>query len=324
MYGYPPITPTLFVASSTQSVNISEALRSIFPLDDIRVKVWKDLGVFPLSEHSIESLENVINICDYGVFVLGPDDIILDKNGFHRVTRDNVIFELGLFIGKIGRKRSFMLKESGVKIKLPSDLEGITWAEFKVDKTRKYDLSKARDQIKQAIDRAPRTPTEETLSDTIFPPIVLRHCFPIFQKYVSGNLKLFKPKFFCDAQITTCLTDGRIISHPRVSSIGHKIQTHDGKVIWASFQYHDDSKPFKLLLEEDNNQWVAWFDNGFSQLYTPMTGRHNHRICIAHSWRTKRKIYFLEIHQELSSKIDDQLTRVIVNVINHRMKEVFE
>jgi len=41
-------------------------------------------------------------------------------------TRDNVIFELGLFMGRLDSKRVFLIKEHKVDVKIPSDLLGIT------------------------------------------------------------------------------------------------------------------------------------------------------------------------------------------------------
>jgi CRP/FNR family cyclic AMP-dependent transcriptional regulator len=39
--------------------------------------------------------------------------------------RDNVLFELGLFMGRLGPKRVFIVHEADVNLKLPADLAGI-------------------------------------------------------------------------------------------------------------------------------------------------------------------------------------------------------
>jgi CRP/FNR family transcriptional regulator, cyclic AMP receptor protein len=40
--------------------------------------------------------------------------------------RDNVVFELGLFMGCLDRSRVFLIKENGRDVKIPTDLLGIT------------------------------------------------------------------------------------------------------------------------------------------------------------------------------------------------------
>jgi predicted nucleotide-binding protein len=51
------------------------------------------------------------------------------------VARDNVIFEAGLFIGKIGRRKSFIVRPRNVQMQVPSDLNGITVADYDSSKT---------------------------------------------------------------------------------------------------------------------------------------------------------------------------------------------
>jgi predicted nucleotide-binding protein len=44
--------------------------------------------------------------------------------------RDNVIFELGLFMGALTRTRTFVLAPSQVDLKIPSDLLGVTFLRY--------------------------------------------------------------------------------------------------------------------------------------------------------------------------------------------------
>lgn len=50
-----------------------------------------------------------------------------------KTTRDNIIFELGLFVGRLGRKRSFVVMPKGIEgLHLPSDLVGLNMATFAI------------------------------------------------------------------------------------------------------------------------------------------------------------------------------------------------
>lgn len=189
MIGYPAKQTRVFVGSSSKSIGVGEALKRSLSTDDVIVVPWKELGVFPLSEHTIESLERTANKCHFAVFVLGLDDLIQGKKGESYVPRDNVVFELGLFLGRIGRRRSYMLKPQGIDVHLPSDLSGVTWAEFVLPGTRVNDVREASLQILDAMKRAPMTPTELLLSTTVFPPIVIRHCLRLLRQFIDSWIK---------------------------------------------------------------------------------------------------------------------------------------
>jgi hypothetical protein len=44
--------------------------------------------------------------------------------------RDNIVFELGLFMGRLGRERTFIVRPGSGPLKIPSDLAGISVAAF--------------------------------------------------------------------------------------------------------------------------------------------------------------------------------------------------
>ena len=78
--------------------------------------------------------------------MLSPDDEVESREVQSQAPRDNVIFELGLFIGALGRDRTYMVQPNGVSLKLPSDLAGITQVRYngaRVDKDLSSALSSA-------------------------------------------------------------------------------------------------------------------------------------------------------------------------------------
>jgi CRP/FNR family transcriptional regulator, cyclic AMP receptor protein len=121
----------IFIISSAEALEIARTIQNAFEYDFI-VVVWTD-GVFLASWYPIESLERQLDQSDFAIAVAQPDDITLSRGGSSFSARDNVIFELGLFIGRIGRQRSFLVEPRGEEVKLPSDLSGITALPYKYD-----------------------------------------------------------------------------------------------------------------------------------------------------------------------------------------------
>ena len=115
---------SIFVASSVGGLEIARALQSEFQ-HDYHVAIWNQGLVLP-SRLTIESLQDLANSYDFGVFIFMPEDVAKIKNEKKLVVRDNVLFECGLFFSAIGRKNCFFLVPSDVKdLRIPSDLWGI-------------------------------------------------------------------------------------------------------------------------------------------------------------------------------------------------------
>jgi hypothetical protein len=122
------IKPRVFVGSSREGLEIARALQ--FGLRDAAlVTVWTD-GVFGLSEGTLEALVRTCAEFDFAALVVTPDDVVLAGEDSRQTPRDNVMFELGLFMGSLGRHRTFAVCSDSPGLKLPSDLAGVTMARF--------------------------------------------------------------------------------------------------------------------------------------------------------------------------------------------------
>jgi CRP/FNR family transcriptional regulator, cyclic AMP receptor protein len=117
--------PFLFIGSSVESLPIAQEIQSGLSHDPLLATVWTD-GVFRASRTAIESLLATVAKSDFGLLVITPDDSVTSRDDQKAVPRDNCIFELGLFMGALGRERSLIVKQRGEDIKMPSDLLGIT------------------------------------------------------------------------------------------------------------------------------------------------------------------------------------------------------
>lgn len=91
--------------------------------------VWTQ-GVFDVGTHVLDGLIKQARTVDYAILILSPDDDVQSRDILSQAPRDNVIFELGLFIGTLGKDRTYMVQPNGVSMKLPTDLAGITQARY--------------------------------------------------------------------------------------------------------------------------------------------------------------------------------------------------
>ena len=120
--------PLLFVGSSSEGIEYAKALQ--VNLDQVcQVVLWSQ-GVFGLGGGTLEALAEKIQSVDFGVLVVTPDDLVTSRNSTSAAPRDNVLLELGMCIGALGRHRSFLVHDRSKKLKLPTDLAGITHATF--------------------------------------------------------------------------------------------------------------------------------------------------------------------------------------------------
>ncbi|MFL9828908.1 TIR domain-containing protein, partial [Rhodoplanes sp. SY1] len=126
--------PRLFIGSSGERLDVAQAIQQ--ELDrDAEVTVWNQ-GVFELTKSTLESLTSEIANTDFCIFVFEADDIVRIRGASSPVVRDNVIFELGLAIGSLGRSRCFIIKPRNyVDLHLPSDLSGITVADYDANRS---------------------------------------------------------------------------------------------------------------------------------------------------------------------------------------------
>ncbi|MCA0237840.1 MAG: nucleotide-binding protein [Bacteroidetes bacterium] len=117
--------PKIFVGSSVAGLPIAYSIQENLEYD-AEITVWNQ-GVFNLTSNTLDDLINAIDFFDFGIFVFNPDDIVNIKNQNYVTVRDNVVFELGLFIGGLGKERVFFLLPRSINdFHLPSDLTGIT------------------------------------------------------------------------------------------------------------------------------------------------------------------------------------------------------
>ena len=118
----------MFIGSSSEGLEFARAARSLLA-QDAEVTIWNE-GFFKPGSTFIETLINSLPRFDFALLVLTPDDLVQSRKEETFGPRDNVIFELGLFMGRLGRARTFMLHQSNSAVKIPTDLSGVITATY--------------------------------------------------------------------------------------------------------------------------------------------------------------------------------------------------
>ncbi len=96
----------------------------------------------------IEKFEQESEHVGFALILLTPDDLAIDPATPDRTAeraRQNVIFELGYFVGRLGRGRVCLLRKGNIE--MPSDLQGVIYKP--IDEHNGWYVAVAKD-LKQA------------------------------------------------------------------------------------------------------------------------------------------------------------------------------
>lgn len=156
--------PRVFVGSSAEGLEVAEGIH--YNLDHLaQVTPWS-AGFFDLSAGALDTLLCSLDRFDFAIFVFSSDDILRIHGQEQPAPRDNVVFELGLFIGRLGRERCFLIVPRGAGLRLPTDLAGLIPGDYepnREDGNLRAALVPACSDIKDAMRRLGRvgSPEEE-------------------------------------------------------------------------------------------------------------------------------------------------------------------
>jgi hypothetical protein len=187
--------PKAFIASSVEGLPYAYAIQQNLEYD-AECTVWSQ-GVFTPSAYPIEDIVEELGRSDFGVFVFTADDVVMLRDEQKKAVRDNVLFELGMFIGRLERRRNFIVHPRGVEdFHWPSDLTGLNPVTFdpnRQDKNVTAALGTACNQIREAIKKVgPVAPTVEKvvaeLNDACLTVSALFGGTPFFSRPPAGTI----------------------------------------------------------------------------------------------------------------------------------------
>lgn len=116
--------PRIFIGSSSEAMEVGRTVQNLLERDGV-VRHWTD-DVFKGGKTTIESLVREATNSDFAIFTVTPDDYLGMRERVYKAMRDNVLFELGMFLGALGRDRALAIMPRRSDIHLPTDLLGVT------------------------------------------------------------------------------------------------------------------------------------------------------------------------------------------------------
>ncbi|KQY90982.1 hypothetical protein ASD24_24615 [Paenibacillus sp. Root52] len=138
--------PRLFIGSARESMQYVRAIHTQLS-HYAEVTPWS-AGAFQANNYPMEDLERQLDSNDFAVFVLSPDDVVVMRGKTYLQPRDNTIFEMGLFWGRLRRSRVFYIIPNSVpqeigdftvdSFHLMSDLTGLTVLQYEIRSDRNY------------------------------------------------------------------------------------------------------------------------------------------------------------------------------------------
>jgi hypothetical protein len=157
----------VFVGSSVGGLFHARAVKQNLDYD-AWVRLWNQ-GIFHTGSYPLDDLIAALDDADFGAFIFLPEDILIlnrqNETVETKAVRDNVLFELGMFAGRLGRDRVFMIKPRDRELHLPSDLSGVSPSDFNDDPNLQSALGTAADEIRARIQKlGPKAATRESPS----------------------------------------------------------------------------------------------------------------------------------------------------------------
>lgn len=123
----------VFIISSVEALAVARTVQNAFAYDPFTTVIWTD-GVFKIANYTLQSLEDEVDNSDFAIAIAHADDTTEFRGKLWPAPRDNVVFELGLFMGRLGKARAILMEPRDDGVKLPSDLAGITTIPYRFKK----------------------------------------------------------------------------------------------------------------------------------------------------------------------------------------------
>jgi predicted nucleotide-binding protein len=123
----PSRRPSVFIGGSRASLEVAHRLSVLLDRMGVDAVLWSKQ--FETGKTVLESLSESASCVNAAIFILTGDD---STDTLMNAPKANVVLELGVFLGSLGRQRTFILTSGAVR--LPSDILGTIYLRFDPDR----------------------------------------------------------------------------------------------------------------------------------------------------------------------------------------------
>jgi len=192
---------------------------------NFRPLVW-DEGLLQQNESIFDGLLRLSTEVEYGVFIWGASDVTIGSTVTSGqpipAARDNVVFETGLFLGALGKEKTFMVVDRSMPIKIPSDFDGIMRTYYDGSALGTYD----RPAVRKACDEI-----ESTIRQRHVPPSLARLQGKWKSRFASGPFS-DHPTMTDDVEITVTAKGIHLTGHSgEVGYTGEGIVYYENQIL---------------------------------------------------------------------------------------------
>ena len=129
-----PSTKNVFIIHGHDELNtrrLVQLLQGHFGLNPIAM-----LAKPGMSRPLTEKFEDEAQTCSFAFALFTPDDEVKNASDAYQQARPNVVYEVGWFVGRLGRPRVTLILKTGTRIH--SDLDGVSQIRFSENIEEKF------------------------------------------------------------------------------------------------------------------------------------------------------------------------------------------
>lgn len=121
----------IFIGSSSEELTLAKSAKRMLE-PEFEVTIWNDniwdTAVFKINNNFLHDLLKATLQYDFGILLGTTDDKVIVRDQEVLQSRDNILFELGLFMGRLGLSKCAFVVEK--ELNILSDIKGISLARF--------------------------------------------------------------------------------------------------------------------------------------------------------------------------------------------------